>query len=90
MALNGTGIEFGKSEHDSRWRISRATTISADFIVLVQRCGQQVFLRKVGHDTRAPPVRDTPTPPAAVHALRVDPREITWWGLRGGLSRLGP
>ena len=56
MALNGTGIEFGKSEHDSRRRISRATTISADFILLGQRCGVQVVLRKVGHTTRHPPV----------------------------------
>lgn len=29
-------------------------------------------------------------PLVAVHAMRVDPREITWWGLRGRLSRLGP
>ena len=56
MALNGTGIEFGKSEHDSRWRISRATTESADFIVLGQRCGQQVSGRKVGHMPRPPPL----------------------------------
>jgi hypothetical protein len=53
MALNGTGIEFGKSEHVFRWRISRATTVSADFIVLGQRCGQQVLREKVGHKSRA-------------------------------------
>ena len=56
MALNGTGIEFGKSEHVFRWRISRATTVSADFIGLVQRCGQQVVPRKVGHKSRRTPV----------------------------------
>jgi hypothetical protein len=56
MALNGTGIEFGKSEHDSRRITSRATTTSADFIVLRQRCGVQVVLQKVGRDKRTPPV----------------------------------
>ena len=56
MALNGTGIEFGKSEHVCRRRISRATTISADFIVLGQRCGVQVFGRKVGHMYRRYPL----------------------------------
>ena len=56
MAQNGTGIEFGKSEHVCRRRISRATTISADFIVLGQRCGVQVFGRKVGHMSRRYPV----------------------------------
>jgi hypothetical protein len=57
MALNGTRIEFGKSEHVFRWRISRATTISADFIVLGQRCGQQVSGRKVYRVKRLYPVR---------------------------------
>jgi hypothetical protein len=56
MALNGTGIEFGKSEHDSRRRISRATTVSAVFIVLGQRCGVQVVHQKVGHTTRPGPL----------------------------------
>ena len=56
MAQNGTGIEFGKSEHDKLWRISRATTVSADFIVLGQRCGVQVFHQKVGHIPRWYPV----------------------------------
>ena len=45
-AQNGTGIESGKSEHDRRRQISRATTISEDFIVLGQRCGQQVLRKK--------------------------------------------
>jgi hypothetical protein len=51
MALNGTGIEFGKSENDSRRRMSRATTTSADFILFGQRCGVQVQVvhQKVGH-----------------------------------------
>ena len=57
MAQNGTGIEFGKSEHVCRRRISRATTISADFIVLGQRCGVQVFGIKVGHMSRRYPLR---------------------------------
>ena len=60
MALNGTGIEFGKSEHDSRRITSRATTTSAHFILLGQRCGVQVVLQKVGRDNRPPPVSVTP------------------------------
>jgi hypothetical protein len=56
MGLNGTGIEFGKSEHVFRWRISRATTISADKIVLGQRCGVQVFCRNVYRVKRLYPV----------------------------------
>ena len=32
MAQNGTGIESGKSEHDTFCVMSRATTLSADFI----------------------------------------------------------
>jgi hypothetical protein len=59
MALNGTGIEFGKSEHVCRRRISRATTISADFIVFLQRCGVQVVLQKVGLTHEPPPPRTT-------------------------------
>jgi hypothetical protein len=59
MALNGTGIEFGKSEHVFRWRISRATTISADFIVLGQRCGVQVFPQKVYRVKRLYPVLES-------------------------------
>ena len=58
MALNGTGIEFGKSEHDSRRITSRATTTSAHFILLGQRCGVQVVLQKVGRDNRPPPVTE--------------------------------
>jgi hypothetical protein len=56
MALNGTGIEFGKSEHVFTCGISRATTTSADFIVLGQWGGVQVVGRKVGHMSRPPPV----------------------------------
>ena len=52
MTQNGTGIETKKSEHDSRRGINRATTLSADFMVLGQRCGQQVVPRKVGHVPR--------------------------------------
>ena len=58
MALNGTGVEFGKSEHVFTCGISRATTTSAHFIVLLQRCGVQVVRRKVGHVPRAPPVQN--------------------------------
>jgi hypothetical protein len=66
MALNGTGIEFAKSEHVFTCGISRATTTSAEFIVLGQWCGVQVVGRKVGHMSRPPPV--------AVRA-RVSPRQ---------------
>jgi hypothetical protein len=70
MALNGTGIEFGKSEHDSRRRIRRATTISADFIVLLQRCGVQVVLQKVRHKSRWCPLAMSPCLHTAVDAWR--------------------
>jgi hypothetical protein len=56
MALNGTGIEFGKSEHVLLCAISRATTISADFTVLGQRCGVQVVRKKVYRVKRLYPV----------------------------------
>ena len=72
MALNGTGIEFGKSEHDSRWRISRATTTSADFIVLGQRCGVQVFPQKVGHTTRLGPLRGTVGPALGANSTQIN------------------
>jgi hypothetical protein len=76
MALNGTGIEFGKSEHVRRRRISRATTISADFIVLGQQCGQQVSGRKVGHTTRGhPPVSRMGMPSA--HGSTVTTAQVT-------------
>jgi hypothetical protein len=55
MALNGTGIEFGKSARVLLCAISRATIISVDFIVLGQWCGVQVFGKKVGHTTDTPP-----------------------------------
>jgi protein-tyrosine phosphatase len=56
MAQNGTGIDSGKSEHVLQWGISRATTLSADFMVLGQRCGQQVSRQKVYHVKRPYPV----------------------------------
>jgi hypothetical protein len=55
IAQNATGVEFGKSKHDTFWGMSRATTTSADCIGLGQRCGQKVFHQKVGHVTRTPP-----------------------------------
>jgi hypothetical protein len=77
MALNGTGIEFGKSARVLLCAISRATTISVDFIVLGQRCGVQVFGKKVGHTT------DTPPRNGHVCASRTKRRETT---PRGQLS----
>jgi hypothetical protein len=55
MAHNTTGIEFGKSEHDSRRIMSRATTRSAVCLLLGQRCGVQPVHHFVGHTHRSPP-----------------------------------
>jgi hypothetical protein len=56
MAQNATGIEFGKSEHDTICGMSKATSTSAVCILLGQRRGQQVVDRKVGHKSRRTPV----------------------------------
>ena len=47
-----TPTEFRKSEHVFTSALKRATTITADVLVLCQRCGQEVVGKKVGHDTR--------------------------------------
>ena len=49
-----TPTEFRKSEHVTARAMKRATTISADVIVLCQWCGVQVVHKKVGHATRPP------------------------------------
>ena len=56
MAQNETGIEYQKSEHVFTSIISRATTLSADFIGYSEVCGQEVCRQKVPHVNRLGPV----------------------------------
>jgi hypothetical protein len=100
MALNGTGIEFGKSEHVFTCGISRATTVSADFKVLGQRCGVQVFPRKVYRVKRPYPVESSrgarprymPRQLASAVAQRTVSRVLSCQAQRGraSLSRVRP
>ena len=48
----GIGIESQKSEHDSRWGMSSATTPSVVFIALDEACEQEVVDQKPTYDNR--------------------------------------
>ena len=54
-----SGIESQKSEHDSRWGISSATTLSNWLLALDQSCSREVVLRKVPRKTRPYPLQNT-------------------------------
>jgi hypothetical protein len=96
MAQNATGIEFGKSEHVTRWRISRPTQLHQRILYkLGPKLRAASAGQKIGSRSRLTPPAP---PPCTVYFTRISParmrgreprEQLTWAGPAQGGGNLG-